>query len=71
MFETFEKCSILAKVKEGEDFNHSNSAYSGIEYFESRHERDEPDAEIGQISTDFERGRFAKVSVYELNLYHK
>jgi len=24
--------------------------------------RDEPDAEIGQISADFERGRFAKVS---------
>jgi len=24
----------------------------------------EPDAEIGQISADFERGRFAKVSLY-------
>lgn len=24
--------------------------------------RDEPDAEIGQISADFERGRFSKVS---------
>jgi len=23
-FETFEKCSILVKIKEGEDFNHRN-----------------------------------------------
>ena len=43
-------------------FQPQESRCSGIEYFESRHERDEPDAEIGQISADFERGRFAKVS---------
>jgi len=34
MGETFEKRSILVKVKEGEDFNQRNPAYSGIEYFE-------------------------------------
>ena len=28
--------------------------------------RFEPDPEIGQISADFERGRFAKVSIFEL-----
>jgi len=37
-------------------------AMRGIEYFESRYERDELDAEIAQISAEFERGRFAKVS---------
>ena len=32
--ESFEKCSILVKIKEGENFNHRNPAYSGIKYFE-------------------------------------
>jgi len=54
--ETFAKCSILVKIKEGEEF-----LTTGI-YRIFRGLKSEPDAEIGQISEDFERGRFAKVS---------
>ena len=48
--ETFKKCSILFKVKEGEDFNHRNTrlVFRGL--------KSESDAEIGQ------KGRFSKVS---------
>jgi len=70
--ETFEKCSILFKVKEGENFNHRNtwsisrialkvSADASLRV--TKVPKFGPDAEIGQISADFERGRFAKVSL--------
>jgi len=61
--ETFEKCSILFKVKEGENFNHRNTL-SILRIALKLHcvPKFEPDAEIGQISADFERGHFANVS---------
>jgi hypothetical protein len=45
--ETLEKCSILFKVKEGDDFKHRNTrlVFRGLE--------SEPDAEIGQKGTFF------------------
>ena len=45
--ETFEKCSILFKVKEGEDFNHRNTrqVFRGL--------KSEPDTEIGQKGAFF------------------
>ena len=55
--ETFEKCSISFKIKARDDFNHRN-----ILDISSPARRDERNAEIGQISADFERGRFSKVS---------
>ena len=60
--ETFEKCSILFKVKAHE------SRFSGISHrnilniSSPADRRDERNAEFGQISADFERGRSAKVS---------
>ena len=55
MEETFEKCSILVKIRKAKMSN------TGI-YRIFRGLKFEPDAEIGQINADFERGRFAKVS---------
>jgi hypothetical protein len=44
---TFEKCSILFKVKEGDDFNrrHTRQVFRGL--------KSEPDAEIGQKGACF------------------
>jgi hypothetical protein len=48
--ETFKKCSVSFKIKEGEDFNRRNTrlVFRGL--------KSESDAEIGQ------KGRFSKVS---------
>ena len=53
--ETFEKCSICPRSRK------AKMSTTGI-YLIFRGLRFEPDAEIGQISTVFERGRFAKLS---------
>jgi len=62
---------IFFKFKEGENFNHRNtlsisrialkvSADASLRV--TKVPKFEPDAEIGQISADFEKWRFAKVS---------
>ena len=56
--ETFEKCSILVKIKDGEDFNHRNPAYSGIVYFE--------DWNLSLTLRLVKRGHFSKVSDWVL-----
>jgi len=49
----------LFKVKEGENFNHRNTlSISRIALKLHCVPKFEPDAEIGQISADFEMGRF-------------
>jgi len=59
LFESVSKCSILSKVKKGENFNRRNTlSISRIALKLHCVPKFEPDAEIGQISADFERGRF-------------
>ncbi len=55
----FEVYAYLFKIKEGENFNHRNTfSISRIALKLHCVPKFEPDADIGQISEDFERGRF-------------
>jgi len=55
----FEVCAYLFEIKEGENFIHRNTcSISRIALKLHCVPKFEPDADIGQISADFERGRF-------------
>ncbi len=55
----FEVSAYLFEIKEGENFNHRNTCnISRIALKLHCVPKFEPDADIGQISADFERGRF-------------
>jgi len=59
----FEVCAYLFKFKEGENYNHRN-ILNILRIALKLHcvPKFEHDTEIGQISADFEKWRFAKVS---------
>jgi hypothetical protein len=60
----------LFKVKEGENFNHRNTrSISRIALKLHCVPKFEPDAEIGQISADFEMGRFKTGSINQFPPY--
>jgi hypothetical protein len=55
----FEVSAYLFEIKEGENFNHRNTcSISRIALKLHCVPKFEPDADIGQISEDFERRRF-------------
>ena len=59
----FEVYAYLFEIKEGENFNHRNTcSISRIALKLHCVPKFEPDADIGQISVDFERRRFEIVS---------